>query len=223
MDCDADALAFSVKQHGEPPAFCHKGSLSCWGVPSGLHALQLTLKQRKASAPPGSYTKRLFDDPILLRNKLVEEAQELSEAIEPDHVAAEAADLMYFAMTRCVAAGVSLDQIESHLDRRSLKLQRRPGNDKKERIEAAAKILEGCVPCDDQPNHYAPRPSLVRRLLPLTAAVAALAALAVQRAGGPEPASKAIIAAATTGIAAAKVAASSGIAALSDAVKKLKK
>ena len=57
----------------------------------------------------------------------------------------------------------------------------------------------------------------------LTAAVAALAALAVQRAGGPEPASKAILAAATTGIAAAKVAASSGIAALSDAVKKLKK
>ena len=77
----------------------------------------------------------------LLRNKLVEEAQELAEAEEPDHVAAECADLMYFAMTRCVAAGVSLDQVEAHLDRRSLKLNRRPGNDKKERIDAAASIL----------------------------------------------------------------------------------
>ena len=48
---------------------------------------------------------------------------------------------MYFAMVRCVAAGVGLAEIESHLDRRSLKLQRRPGNDKKDRNDAAAKIL----------------------------------------------------------------------------------
>ena len=33
--------------------------------------------------------------------------QELVEATEPDHVAAEAADVMYFMMTRCVAAGTS--------------------------------------------------------------------------------------------------------------------
>ena len=58
-------------------------------------------------------------------------------------MAAECADLMYFAMTRCVAAGVTVDQVEAHLDRRSLKLQRRPGNDKKERIDAAAAILAG--------------------------------------------------------------------------------
>ena len=55
---------------------------------------------------------------------------------------AQAADLMYFAMVRCVAAGVGLAEIESHLDRRSLKLQRRPGNDKKDRNDAAAKILQ---------------------------------------------------------------------------------
>ena len=30
----------------------------------------------------------------------MEEAQELAEATEPDHVAAEAADLIYFALTR---------------------------------------------------------------------------------------------------------------------------
>jgi phosphoribosyl-ATP pyrophosphohydrolase/phosphoribosyl-AMP cyclohydrolase/histidinol dehydrogenase len=38
-------------------------------MPSGLHALQLTLRARKANAPVGSYTKRLFDDATLLRNK----------------------------------------------------------------------------------------------------------------------------------------------------------
>ncbi|KAL3895393.1 MAG: hypothetical protein SGPRY_013525, partial [Prymnesium sp.] len=68
-------------------------------------------------------------------------SQELAEAEDADHVASEAADLLYFAMVRCVAAGVGIAEIESHLDRRSLKLQRRPGNDKKERNAAAEKIL----------------------------------------------------------------------------------
>ena len=86
LDCDCDALCFTVTQHGEPPAFCHKTTLSCFGAPDGLQALQLVLASRKQSAPPGSYTKRLSDDPEFLRNKLVEEAQELAEAVEPDHV-----------------------------------------------------------------------------------------------------------------------------------------
>jgi phosphoribosyl-ATP pyrophosphohydrolase/phosphoribosyl-AMP cyclohydrolase/histidinol dehydrogenase len=46
----------------------------------------------------------------------------LVEAKEPDHVAAEAADLIYFLMTRCVAAGVGITDIERHLDKRSLKV-----------------------------------------------------------------------------------------------------
>ena len=78
---------------------------------------------------------------MLLRNKLLEEAQELAEATEKDHVAAEAADLFYFAMVRVVAAGATLADIEAHLDYRSLKVQRRPGHAKQQRIEAAAKIL----------------------------------------------------------------------------------
>lgn len=35
------------------------------------------------NAPAGSYTKRLLDDPDLLRDKLVEVVQEWSEATEP--------------------------------------------------------------------------------------------------------------------------------------------
>ena len=179
LDCDADALAFTVSQHGVPPAFCHKGSLSCWGQASGLPALVLTLRQRQASAPVGSYTKRLFDDATLLRNKLVEEAQELAEATEPDHVAAEAADLLYFALVRCVAAGVGIEAVEAHLDRRALNSAlkgRRPGNDKAERIEAANAILakskaKECGKC---------APSRMRRLAPLAAAAVAAAAFAVR-------------------------------------------
>lgn len=128
-------------QHGQPPSFCHRGTLTCWGFPRGLRALQETLEARKASAPPGSYTKRLFDDSTLLRNKLVEEAQELAEAEVAEDVAAEAADLLYFALVRCVAAGVTLAQVEEQLDRRALKISRRPGNAKESRNAAAAEIL----------------------------------------------------------------------------------
>ena len=63
--------------------------------------------------------------------------QELSEATEPDHVAAEAADLLYFALVRCAAAGASLKAVAAHLDHRALKLTRRPGNAKPERVAAA--------------------------------------------------------------------------------------
>jgi phosphoribosyl-ATP pyrophosphohydrolase/phosphoribosyl-AMP cyclohydrolase/histidinol dehydrogenase len=140
-DCDSDALQFCVRQLGNPPSFCHTGNRSCWGPAKGLRALQQVLQSRLESAPQGSYTRRLYNDEELLRNKLLEEAQELSEAKETDHVAAEAADVIYFTMVAAVKGGASLEQIESHLDRRTLKIKRRPGNAKPERIAAAAAEL----------------------------------------------------------------------------------
>ena len=119
---------------------------NCWQPDRGLGALQRTLEGRLREATEGSYTRRLFQDPELLRHKLVEEAQELSEAQEPDDVAAEAADVFYFALVRCVAAGVSLEDVERHLDARTLKLERRPGDAKAHRIEAALAILANKKP-----------------------------------------------------------------------------
>jgi phosphoribosyl-ATP pyrophosphohydrolase/phosphoribosyl-AMP cyclohydrolase/histidinol dehydrogenase len=66
--------------------------------------------------------------------------QELVEAEEPDHVAAEAADVLYFTMTRCVAAGVGLREIEQHLDKRTYKVTRRPGNAKEWRTKNAEEV-----------------------------------------------------------------------------------
>lgn len=88
----------------------------------------------------------LFFSYSLLRKKLLEEVQELVEAEDPDHIAAEAADVMYFLMTRCVAAGVSLTQIEKHLDRRSFKITRRPGLAKDWRTKNAEQVLAESKP-----------------------------------------------------------------------------
>jgi len=88
------------------------------------------LVSRKTSAPEGSYTARLFSDEKLLRAKIMEEAEELCDAKTKDEVAFEAADLIYFALTKAVSAGVSLADIERNLDAKSVKIKRRQGDAK---------------------------------------------------------------------------------------------
>ncbi|KAL9014983.1 MAG: hypothetical protein Q9173_000379 [Seirophora scorigena] len=128
LDCDGDALRFMVKQRGN--GFCHLETASCFGPHSGLSHLQRTLLDRKASAPPSSYTARLFREPKLLQAKIMEEASELCDAVSKDEVTAEAADLFYFAMVKCIAAGVDLSAIEKNLDLKSMKTTRRKGDAK---------------------------------------------------------------------------------------------
>lgn len=60
----------------------------------------------------------------------MEEAEELCEANTPDQIAWEAADLIYFALVKCVANGVTLRDVEQQLENRSRKVTRRPGNAK---------------------------------------------------------------------------------------------
>ncbi|CAF9927799.1 MAG: trifunctional histidinol dehydrogenase [Alectoria fallacina] len=128
MDCDTDALQFNVRQGGK--GFCHLKTSTCFGPYSGVSRLERTLRNRKASAPADSYTSRLFNDPKLLKAKIMEEASELCEATDKKDVAAEAGDLFYFALTKCIAAGVSMEDIEHNLDMKSTKITRRKGDAK---------------------------------------------------------------------------------------------
>jgi len=128
MDCDSDALLFGVVQHGS--GFCHLPQPTCFGELEGLARLEETLKGRLVDAPEGSYTKRLFTDEKLLRSKIMEEAEELCEAKTKEDVAFEMADLVYFALARCVSKGVSLKDVEMALDRKALKVTRRKGDAK---------------------------------------------------------------------------------------------
>lgn len=127
-DCDSDALLFEVVQHGS--GFCHLPQPTCFGTTSGIAKLEDTLKSRFESAPEGSYTKRLFSDEKLLRSKIMEEAEELCDAKTKEEVAFEAADLVYFALTRCISQGVSWRDVEAALDAKSLKVTRRKGDSK---------------------------------------------------------------------------------------------
>jgi phosphoribosyl-ATP pyrophosphohydrolase len=128
LDCDRDAIRFTVRQRGR--GFCHLATRTCWGPEGGLAATARTALARAADAPPGSYTRRLLDDPDLLRAKLVEEAGELAAAAHPDHVAAEAADVLCFTSVALARAGVDLARAEAVLDRRALAVTRRRGDRK---------------------------------------------------------------------------------------------
>ncbi|KAI0268239.1 histidine biosynthesis trifunctional-protein [Gloeopeniophorella convolvens] len=159
LDCDTDSLEFSVVQHGA--GFCHLNRASCFGELNGLSALESTLQSRLESAPEGSYTSRLFNDSDLLRSKIMEEADELCSAQTKEEVASEAADLFYFALTRCVAAGVGLADIERNLDAKARKISRRPGNAKPHPAQPAA---PAAVPDPDAPiRMHKYRAQLLRR------------------------------------------------------------
>lgn len=116
VDCDRDALRFRVKQ--DDPGFCHTDSWSCWNSDWNLSDLERIIQSRREDAPEDSYTNKLFQNPDLLEEKLLEEAGELAEADSFDEVQWEAADLMYFLLAAMAEQDVTLADVEQELERR---------------------------------------------------------------------------------------------------------
>jgi phosphoribosyl-AMP cyclohydrolase / phosphoribosyl-ATP pyrophosphohydrolase len=129
-DCDGDALVALVDPAG--PA-CHTGQRSCFyrevlGSASGrkdappaegepfpvtheaLPALERILNDRVEARPDGSYTVKLLDDPVLVGEKIEEEAEEVVRAgreESDERVAEEAADVLYHLSVLLASRGVS--------------------------------------------------------------------------------------------------------------------
>ncbi|GAB5367094.1 hypothetical protein AAMO2058_001200000 [Amorphochlora amoebiformis] len=104
LDCDRDAVRFVVRQNGV--GFCHLNRYTCWDSDRGVGHLFRTLLNRKNNPVEGSYTNKLLNKTEMLNAKMLEEATEIIEAKEKDHVAGEAADVLYFASVICTRAGV---------------------------------------------------------------------------------------------------------------------
>ena len=117
LDCDADALVFTVEQTG--PA-CHTNRDTCFGpaFPRTLEALQRQIRARAAAGDAKSYTKRLLSDPALLREKLQEEAGEVVDFRDPANLAWEVADWLYFATVLMEREGVSWERVFAQLESR---------------------------------------------------------------------------------------------------------
>ena len=94
-DCDRDTVLATVVPHG---GACHTGSFTCFGSDpdekSSMERLYATIAERFANPRPGSYTATLNDKRV--REKVMEEAEELTEAEGKEEVVWEAADVLYF-------------------------------------------------------------------------------------------------------------------------------
>ena len=119
-DCDRDTILATVIPHG---GVCHTGSFNCFSSEadekSSLERLYGTIAERFANPRPGSYTATLNDKRV--REKIMEEAEELTEAEGKDEVIWEAADLLYFASVLMYKEGVTWQDVYNELDRRHKK------------------------------------------------------------------------------------------------------
>ncbi|MBN1349415.1 bifunctional phosphoribosyl-AMP cyclohydrolase/phosphoribosyl-ATP diphosphatase HisIE [candidate division KSB1 bacterium] len=114
-DCDRDALLATVSQAG---VACHTGNYSCFGHKAfSLDELQQVIVDRLENPPPGSYTAKLKDN-ALLNEKILEEAHELVEASERDHIIWEAADVLYFMLVKLAKNNIPIGEIINELRRR---------------------------------------------------------------------------------------------------------
>jgi len=126
LDCDGDALLALVEPAG--PA-CHTGERSCFhrgqlepAAPyESLPALERTIAQRAGERPAGSYTVTLLEDPALIGEKVMEEAEEVARAAREEsdeRVDEEAADVIYHLLVLLRSRGRALTDAERVLDGR---------------------------------------------------------------------------------------------------------
>ncbi|MDR1618502.1 MAG: phosphoribosyl-ATP diphosphatase [Treponema sp.] len=117
-DCDRDAILATAEPAGP---VCHTGAFSCFGLDRRYtwDLLQRIVAGRLETAAPGSYTATLDDE--LVREKILEEAEELCAAKGHDEVVWEAADLLYFATVLLTREGVKVEEVLDELDRRHKK------------------------------------------------------------------------------------------------------
>ena len=117
-DCDRDALLATVEPAGP---VCHTGAWSCFDVNRRFswEYLQSVIADRFQNPIPGSYTATLDEE--LVREKIMEEAEELCIARTHEEKVWEAADLLYFTTALMTREGVTVTDVLVELERRHTK------------------------------------------------------------------------------------------------------
>ena len=84
-----------------------------------LESLFKLARERKSSPVDGSYTNKLLNDKSLSKAKVLEEINELIEAVEEDtNKIHEAADVFYHLVMYLEANNIKIEDVMSELDKR---------------------------------------------------------------------------------------------------------
>ena len=84
-----------------------------------LEELVLLARERKNNPVQGSYTNKLLEDKSLAKEKVLEEVNELIEAVEENsNKIHEAADVLYHLMMYLEANGIKIEDIMEELSSR---------------------------------------------------------------------------------------------------------
>ena len=84
-----------------------------------LEELVLLARERKNNPIQGSYTNKLLEDKTLAKEKVLEEVNELIEAVEENsNKIHEAADVLYHLMMYLEANGIKIEDIMKELSSR---------------------------------------------------------------------------------------------------------
>ena len=76
-------------------------------------------RERKSNPVEGSYTNRLLEDKSLAKEKVLEEINELIEAVEQDtNKIHEAADVLYHLIIYLERSGIKIEEVMKELSNR---------------------------------------------------------------------------------------------------------
>ena len=84
-----------------------------------LEDLIILARKRKSNPVEGSYTNKLLEDQILAKEKVLEEINELIEAVEQDsNKIHEAADVFYHLIMYLEKSGIKIEDVMQELKNR---------------------------------------------------------------------------------------------------------
>ena len=84
-----------------------------------LEDLVILARERKINPVKGSYTSKLLQDTPLAKEKVLEEINELIEAVEQDtNKIHEAADVLYHLIMYLEKSGIKIEDVMEELDNR---------------------------------------------------------------------------------------------------------
>ena len=84
-----------------------------------LEDLVTLARERKSSPVVGSYTNKLLEDKSLAKEKVLEEINELIEAVEQEtNKIHEAADVLYHLIMYLEKSGIKIEEVMEELNKR---------------------------------------------------------------------------------------------------------